>query len=129
VHEAYLKLSEYGASVDDRQHLVNLVIRTMRQIVIDEARRRNAEKHGGKMKRVDFELALAEPLPEVDLLALAAAVDQIKISHPRMGQVVEMHFFAGIEFSDIAELLTVDRKTIYRDWATARVMLAAELGA
>lgn len=127
VHEAYVKLSEYGATVEDRQHLVNLVVRAMRQILIDSARRRASTKHGGDVAFQALEPDIPEPSAEFDAGAVTQAIDQIKQAHPRMGQVVEMHFLGGIEFNDIAELLGVDRKTIYRDWTAARVLLTAEL--
>ncbi|WP_170113193.1 ECF-type sigma factor [Ahniella affigens] len=127
VHEAYVKLSEYGATVEDRQHLVNLVVRAMRQILIDSARRRASSKHGGDIAFQALEPSIPEPTAEFDAEAVTQAIDQIKQAHPRMGQVVEMHFLGGIEFNDIAELLGVDRKTIYRDWTAARVLLTAEL--
>lgn len=128
VHEAYVKLSDFGASADDRQHLVNLVVRTMRQILIDAGRRRGSAKHGGELARTDLadDLAVDDQALEA-AAAVADAVDRIKAVHQRMGRVVEMHFFGGIEFGDIAELLAVDRRTVHRDWVAARSLLAAEL--
>jgi RNA polymerase sigma factor (TIGR02999 family) len=128
VHEAYVKLSEYGASADDRQHLVNLVVRTMRQILTDAGRRRSSLRHGGDLARTELADDLAVDDAALDAAAaVVEAVDRIKAAHQRMGQVVEMHFFGGIEFGDIAELLAVDRRTVYRDWVAARSLLAAEL--
>lgn len=128
VHEAYVKLSEYGASSADRRHLVNLVVRTMRQILTDAGRRRGSAKHGGELARTDLVDDIAADDATLDAAAAVVdAVDRIKSVHQRMGQVVEMHFFGGIEFGDIAELLAVDRRTVHRDWVAARHLLAAEL--
>lgn len=127
VHEAYVKLSEYGATIEDRQHLANLVVRTMRQILIDGLRRRATDKRGGEVRFEALTPELPQPEADFDAEALTSAIERIKQAHPRMGQVVEMHFLGGIEFNDIAELLDVDRRTIHRDWTAARALLSAEL--
>lgn len=127
VHEAYVKLSEYGATVEDRQHLANLVVRTMRQILIDGARRRAADKHGGGIMFEPLVTDIPVPTDAIDAEAITQAIEQIKQAHPRMGQVVEMHFLGGIEFGDIAELMQVDRRTINRDWTAARLLLSEAL--
>lgn len=126
VHEAYLKLAGHSAPAD-RTHLVSLVVRAMRQILIDEARRRQADKRGGGALRITLTPELAAIDGDDGMLALDQAIGALKSAHPRMGEVVELHFWGGIEFGEIANLLGVDRRTVNRDWAAARVLIARAL--
>lgn len=126
VHEAYLKLSG-NAVPADRAHLVSLVVRAMRQILIDEARRRQADKRGGGAMRITLSPELAAFDGDDTVLALDQAIIELKAAHPRMGEVVELHFWGGIEFGEIATLLGVDRRTVHRDWTAARALIARAL--
>lgn len=126
VHEAYLKLSGHTVPAD-RAHLVSLVVRAMRQILIDEARRRCADKRGGGAMRITLTPELATIDGDEDVLALDQAIGELKAAHPRMGEVVELHFWGGIEFGEIATLLGVDRRTVHRDWTAARALIARAL--
>lgn len=124
VHEAYLKIAQHHARSDNRVYTINLVARALRQVLIDAARRRQAEKRGGDPLRVTLDPALVAEDPGHDLLALDQALTQLKAQNERMGTVVELHFYGGVAFEEIAELLQVDRRTIFRDWAAARVLIA-----
>lgn len=126
VHEAYLKLAGHTAPAD-RAHLVSLVVRAMRQILIDEARRRQAEKRGGGAMRITLTPELAVVDDDDSVLALDQAISELKAAHPRMGEVVELHFWGGIDFGEIAGLLGVDRRTVNRDWTAARALIARAL--
>lgn len=128
VHEAYLKLAGHTTPAD-RAHLVSLVVRAMRQILIDEARRRQADKRGGGAMRITLTPELAAIDDDDSVLALDQAIGELKAAHPRMGEVVELHFWGGIEFGEIASLLGVDRRTVNRDWTAARVLIARALEA
>lgn len=127
VHEAYLKLARGADFGVDRFHLVSLVVRAMRQVLIDEARRRGSGKRGGDALRVTLHPDLAASSTDDSLLAVDQAIDAIKLAHPRMGQVVELHFWGGIGFGEIAALLAVDPRTVNRDWNAARVLIARSL--
>ncbi len=128
VHEAYLKLAGHTAPAD-RVHLVSLVVRAMRQILIDEARRRQADKRGGGAIRITLTPELAAIDDDDSVLALDQAIGELKAAHPRMGEVVELHFWGGIDFGEIASLIGVDRRTVHRDWTAARALIARSLGA
>lgn len=128
VHEAYLKLAQHvDGGGTDRAHLVSLVVRAMRQVLIDAARRRDAVKRGENPLRVTLDPQLAGADAGVDVLALDQAITGLKAMHARMGQVVEMHFFGGVEFTEIADLLGVTRRTVHRDWIAARTLIAQAL--
>jgi len=131
VHEAYLRLSG-GASHDaqSRAHFFNLAARVMRNVVVDFARRRDAEKRGAAL-RVSWPEGLDPEArnegSEVDLLALDAALERLQGESPRLAKVVELRFFGGLALEEIAGLLDVGERTLKRDWRKARAFLLAEL--
>lgn len=129
VHEAYLKLGDFTAG-RDRLDTVRLFAHAVRQVLIDAARRRQTEKRGASPLRVTFspELLGASDADGLDVFALNQAITQLKEQDERIGLVVELHFFAGLPFVEIAELFGVDRRTIFRDWTAARLILARSLG-
>jgi RNA polymerase sigma factor (TIGR02999 family) len=129
VHDAYLKLvDEARVEWRDRAHFFGIAARAMRQVLIDYARRRGAEKRGGDVVRTalsDQELAMEVPLEE--LLALDDALDRLAEVNERLRQVVEFRFFGGMAEEEIAEVLGVSTRTVQRDWLRARAWLYAEL--
>lgn len=131
LHEAYLKLAQAPDVLPaaDRLHTVNLVTRVLRQVLVDAARRRLAEKRGSDPLKVVLDTSVPAAQSGVDVLALDQALQQLKHHNERMALVVELHFFGGVEFSEIAELLGVDRRTVHRDWTAARLLLARALEA
>jgi RNA polymerase sigma factor (TIGR02999 family) len=126
VHEAYIKLSNaHVLEARSRQHFLAIAARAMRQLLIDEARRRLSQKRGGGAPLTtltDGVAALA--LPPEELLALDRALDSLE---PRQRQVVEYRFFGGLEEKEIAALLGVTERTVRRDWVKARAWLYREL--
>lgn len=132
VNEAWLKLAGgRPPAASGREHFLAIAARAMRQVLVDHARRRNAERRGGDRVRVT--LAAAEGPGDAhdldDLLALDRALDQLDAEEPRLRQVVEYRYFAGLNDSEIAELLGVTRRTVLRDWARARAWLNRALSA
>lgn len=129
VHEAYIKLIRGAAGVQDRQHFVSLVVRAMRQILSDAARRKLTDKRGGDAAMVTLNTAQSNGKApnEVDVLALEQAIDRLRAIHERLANVVEMHFYGGLSFPEIAELIGVTERTVQRDWAAARALLERDL--
>ena len=130
VHDAYQRLA--GAAAPDwqgRAHFLGVAARAMRQILVDHARHRNAEKRGGGLApatlddRVAADLTLA---PE-ELIALDDALHRLDAVDPRMRAVVEARFFAGMTEEETAHSLGVTVRTVQRDWARARAWLHREL--
>ncbi|MEP6495798.1 MAG: ECF-type sigma factor [bacterium] len=125
VHEAYMKLA-HGAALHagSRAHFLAIAARAMRQVLIDDARRRSAAKRGGEFAEWetislgDHDWA-AELTPD-DLLSLNDAIDELE---PRQRHVVECRFFAGMEEREIAETLGITERTVRRDWVKARAWL------
>lgn len=127
VHEAYLKLSRAdGRNLQGRAHFFALAAKAMRQIVIDHARARLAGKRGGAEIHVDFDEAhhLAGPDAGLDeLLRLDGALSQLESEEPRLAEIVELRFFAGLSISEIALLQSISERTINRDWRRAKAHL------
>jgi RNA polymerase sigma factor (TIGR02999 family) len=129
VHEAYLKLVDQPQiGLAGRRQFYACAATTMRNILVDNARRRLANKRGGHAERDDAALdQIAAPGTITDLLAIDQALGALARINPRLSEVVEMHVFAGLEFADIAACLEVSKRTVVRDYRTARVLLRGSL--
>jgi RNA polymerase sigma factor (TIGR02999 family) len=130
VNEAWLKLAkspDIGAT--SRLHFKRIAARAMRQLLVEAARRRNADKRGGGAEMtVSFDDALKKsPSSEDELLALNHALDTLAEMNPRQAVMVESRFFGGLEIPETAALLGVSEATVLRDWRAAKAWLANEL--
>jgi RNA polymerase sigma factor (TIGR02999 family) len=129
VNEAYLRLFEGQAfQWENRKHLFCTVARSMRRVLMDHARRRGADRHGGAFQKI----ALDEQGPAIfrdlaEFLALGEALDRLAKLSPRQAQVVELHSFAGLTEEETAEVLDVSVKTVKNDWRFAKAWLKTEL--
>lgn len=129
VHEAYLKLHGH-MEVDwhGRAHFFAIASRSMRQILIDEARKRNAKKRGEDPNKTPLmSHHLRTEIPVNDLIALDDALDHLDEIDERLRKVVECRFFGGMTEPEIAAVLDVSTRTVQRDWAKARAWLYREL--
>ena len=125
VHEAYFKLvGETRLAREDRTHFLALACRAMRQILIDQARRRSAKKREGAKHAVPIDEAgpVGESQPR-DLVALDEALTRLSEMNERLALVVELRFFGGLTIAEAAEVLNVTTRTIERDWNRARAYL------
>jgi RNA polymerase sigma factor (TIGR02999 family) len=129
VHEAWLKLmGQPELATVSRVHFKRIAARAMRQVLVDAARRRNADKRGAGVALVTFDEALAEaPSTADDLLALDALLEELAAVSPRQALMVEARFFGGLDMAEIAGLLGVSEATVLRDWRAARAWLARQL--
>jgi RNA polymerase sigma factor (TIGR02999 family) len=125
VHEVYLRLCQHDEPQwEDRAHFFAAAARTMRRILVDYARRRDAEKRGSGAIPVPLDDALLVPVPEqFNLLALDDALDRLAAFDARKCQVVEMRFFAGLRAKEIAAVLKTTEATVRRDWTIAKSWL------
>lgn len=129
VSETWLRLVNANFSVADRSHLVALIARTMRFIVLDEVRRSLAEKRGQGFEVVSLDEA-EEPAHGYrldQLLILDEALNELGKVDARLSQVVEMRYFGGLTESEIAGVLDVTERTVRRDWRKARAFLLSHL--
>ncbi|MBV9008476.1 MAG: RNA polymerase subunit sigma-70 [Verrucomicrobia bacterium] len=130
VHETYLRMigTDAPANCETRAQFFGIAARAMRRILVEHARARNADKRGGLHQKVPLSEARWVPQSrELDLVALDGALETFRASYPRQSRVVELKFFGGLDFKQIAELLTVSEKTILRDWSFAKLWLCREL--
>ncbi len=129
VHEAYLRFENSKAvTFNDRAQFMAYAARVMRSIVVDAVRRRGAERHGGDAVHVDIEeveaLAVADPRDN-EVLRVHDSLEELAAIDPRLVQVVEMRYFAGMTVTEIAGVLNLAERTVARDWEKARLFLHA----
>lgn len=138
VHETYLKLvDQKRVRWQNRAQFFGLAARLMRRVLVDHARSRDAAKRGGGARPVHLSDsgALLVPArsrghpPDLDVLALDAALTRLKEIGPRHGALVELRFFGGLSLEEAADVLEVSPATVKRDWTLARAWLYRELGA
>lgn len=137
VHEAYLRLTRAEAPAYlDRGHFMAVAARAMRQLLVDEARHHVRQKRGGGQILVPLGAfgpdgpAIADLTRDADLvLALDQALDRLEAIAPRLRQVVEHRFFAGLSEEETASSLAITERTVRRDWVKAKALLHRELAA
>lgn len=133
VHEAYLRLvgspdSEPAATFDNRGHFFAAAAEAMRRILIDNARRKKADKHGGGWQRhelIETELAISSSSD--DLLAVDEELTALAAIEPEIARLVELRFFAGLTLDEGARSLGISIRTAHRHWAYARAWLRRQL--
>lgn len=129
VHEAYLRLVGTSAQPwNGRGHFFAAAAEAMRRILVEAARRKKADKHGGNWARIELlDAELAVDSTGDDLFALDDALTRLGGEHPRAGRLVHLRFFLGMSIDEAAAQLGIDARTTYRDWAYARAWLRREL--
>jgi RNA polymerase sigma factor (TIGR02999 family) len=130
VNEAWLKLSgSPGLTSTSQLHFKRIAARAMRQVLIEAARRRNAQKRGGGNETVSLTMESSPAqtmLVGDELIVLDGVLEELARMNPRQAMMVESRFFGGLEIAEIAELLEVSEATVLRDWRAARAWLAQE---
>jgi RNA polymerase sigma factor (TIGR02999 family) len=131
VHEAYLRLvgSEPDAQWNSRGHFIAAAAEAMRRILVENARRKKTEKHGGKRKRID--LSQAEPITQAEpdaVLDIDEVLTMLAGEDPEAAEVAKLRIFAGLSVEEAAQVLSTSRANAYRQWAYARAWLHARLG-
>ena len=128
IHEAWLRLAGENADVaTDRTAFFGIAARRMRQVLVDHARRRNAEKRGSGATPLSLTSLDATSAMDLDMLALEQALVELESFDPRKARVVELRYFGGLEMTEVAELLSISRATAQRDWEVARSFLFLKL--
>lgn len=130
VHEAYFKLApSSGLDVADLNHFRSVVARAMRQVLVDAARTKAAEKRGGGQVRVTMTDSIAAtPMQAIDVITLDRVLGELSAVDPRRAQVVEYRFFGGLDVEQTAEAMGISTATVKRDWRLARAWLAEAMG-
>jgi len=125
VNELFLKIADSSAmNSQDRRHFFATCARAMRFIIADFARRSLAKKRGSELEVIPFVTSLAsQPDQAQELLEIHDALDQLETVEPRLREVVELKFFGGLDYQEIADLHGLSERTIKRDWVRARALL------
>ena len=129
VHEAYLRLiGSDEVSFTSRGHFFGAAAQAMRQILVEQARRKGRKKHGGDRKRLDVaDIEPAIETPSEDLLALDESLTRLEQANPRKGKIVMLRYFAGLTDEETAAALGVSVRTVRGDWRFIRVFLFDQL--
>ena len=125
LHDAYLNISgREGAAFPDRHRFMAYAARVMRGLIIDYARSRHAQKRGGQFEITSIRTDVAAAIPEAaDLDTLSDALDELTTVDPRLARVIDLKFFCGFSFAEIATMSGVSERTVQRDWEKARIYL------
>lgn len=129
VNEAWLRLSTTETlDLKDRRHFLALAARAMRRLLIDHVRGSQAAKRGDGLRAAELDPGLIpDPSDREQLLAIDQALDALGEVDPEQRELVELHWFAGLDFVEIAELRGVNERTVRRGWQRARAFLEARL--
>jgi RNA polymerase sigma factor (TIGR02999 family) len=130
VHEAYLRLvdQETVQRWDSRGHFFTAAAEAMRRILVENARRKRTEKHGGQLARQELdEVEIAARSPSEDVLALDEALAKLEAEDPVKAKLVKLRYFSGLTEEDAAKVLGVSRTTVQRQWRYAKAWLLDEL--
>lgn len=129
VHEAWLSLvGDQTPGFKDREHFFRASAEAMRHILIDRARRKQAVRHGGEYRRVDFEgFDAAAPAADDQLLAVNAALDKLALEHSVQAELVKLRYFAGLTIAEASEVMGISASTAKNYWAFARAWLLSEI--
>ena len=129
VNEAWVRLINWpDVSWQNRAHFIGIAARLMRRVLVDEARRRQAQKYGGDALQVS--LAEAEGIAHekgVDMVALDDALNELATFDERQSKIVELRFFGGLSLEETAEALKISTRTVQREWSLAQAWLYREL--
>lgn len=128
VHEAYLRLARAGTPWNDRNHFLGIAARSMRQILVERARARGAQKRWAGMDRVSLNESLVSAAHDDAMLpALDEALSRLEALDPEQARIVELRYFVGLGIEETADALGISPATLKRRWALARAWLFREL--
>lgn len=130
VHEAYLRLvkPDQPQHWDGRGHFFGAAAEAMRRILVDNARKKQSQRHGGQMRRVDLDLAnAASENPGEELLALDEALSRLEKKWPEKAMLVKLRYFAGLTIPEASQALRISTATAERHWRFARAWLRNQL--
>lgn len=129
LHQAYLDMAEReGPAFPDRARFMGYAARVMRGLIIDHARNRQAQKRGGLFEITSLTTDVLEnPVDYLELERIGAVLDQLGKTEPSLAEIVDLKFFCGFSFSEIAAMRAVSERTVQRNWEKARIYLHRNL--
>jgi RNA polymerase sigma factor (TIGR02999 family) len=125
VHEAWLRLVDGpDRQYASRRHFFSAAAQAMRHLLIERARRKLRERHGGLLQRVDFDdVEIAAPTDDERMIQVNTALEELALQAPEKAEVVKLRFFVGLDEKEIAELLNLSPRTVERYWSYAKAWL------
>lgn len=129
VHEAWLRLvGDQAISFNDREHFFRASAEAMRRILIDRARRKHCQRHGGGWQRADLDgFDLAAPVADDQLLAVNEALEKLTLEHPVQADLVKLRYFAGLTNEEVSEVMGISVSTAKNYWVFSRAWLLNEM--
>lgn len=130
VHESYMRFVQAGRlKLEDRVHFMGYAGKIMRSVIVDTVRERMAQRRGGALRAITLDSQLGAPGADASaqILEVHEALDGLAQHDPRLVQVVELRYFAGMTDEQVAESLGIAERTVRRDWEKARLLLAETL--
>ena len=128
LHEAYIDIAGRDSSFPDRARFMGYAARVMRGLIIDHARRRNAQKRGGEFELTSFDTDVRENrIDDRELTRIGDALDELAVVDPALAQIVDLKFFCGFSLAEISAMRGVSERTVQRSWEKARVYLYRNL--
>jgi len=136
VHEAFLRLIQANVSLQDRNHFFALASRLMRRVLVDHAKARSRDKRNAGVRALlpqDLDMHLDEglsglPRSDFSVIALDDALESLAQLEPRLAQVIELHYFGGLTYDEVATTVGASAATVHRDIRMARAWLLHEIG-
>src|SRR5882724_7280386 len=129
VHEAWLRLvASRNPRFENRAHFFSAAAEAMRRILIDRARSKLAQRHGGGAERIDLDACeFATPEPDDQMIAVHEALDKLAVDYPRQAELVKLRYFGGFTIEETAQLLSISVSTAKNDWTFSRTWLFREI--
>lgn len=128
MNEAFMRVAgRRDLSQLSKSRFLQIAAQAMRRVLVDYARAKRAEKRGGKLRRITLDSALVFGQPDLDLADLDEALERLAALDARQAKIVELRFFGGLTMDEIAESLSVSKRTVEGDWTFARAWLRKEL--
>ena len=129
VHDAFVRLVDVATAQhwDSKGHFFAAAAEAMRRILVESARRKGREKHGGHLDRRQFEDGIASPVPTEELLAVHDALLRLEVTNPAAAQLVKMRYFAGFTIAETAQHMGISPRKANQIWTYARAWLATDI--
>jgi RNA polymerase sigma factor (TIGR02999 family) len=127
VHEAFLRLIQANVTLQDRTHFFALASRLMRRVLVDHAKSRSRIKRNAGVREFSPDDTDSSPTADFDVIALDDALESLLQMEPRLAQVIELHYFGGLTYEQIAEAAGASTATVHRDIRLARAWLLNEI--
>jgi len=128
LHQAYVEVASGRTSFPDRARFIGYAAKVMRGLIIDYARSRSAQKRGGEFEITSIGTEAGNAVDHRELTQISEALDDLAKAEPILAEIVDLRFFCGFTFAEIAALRDISERTVQRHWEKARIYLHRRLG-